>query len=131
MTANGDNGAPTTILFHPNGWDWKVKAWDQLLMSIPSSAWTGTVQQFGDFWQDRKRAALVTSPSGACANGRHVELRSLNAAWPVRGQVLDVPSRAFTKLLLAGGEVRSVNSNGKVVLPDLAGGASVTGELCP
>lgn len=93
IAANGDNGAPSVVLFHPNGWDWKLKAWDKLLMDIPSDAWTGTVQQFGDFWQDRGRAALVTSPSGACAGGRHIEVKSLNAAWPVRGQVLDVAGR--------------------------------------
>ena len=130
MTANGDNGAPTTIMFHPNGWDWKVKAWDSLMMRIPSNAWTGTVQQYGDFWQDRSRSALVTSASTICSGGRHVEITSLNAAWPVKGQVLDV-SGELKKMVLAGGEVRNVNSDGKVVLPDIAGGGSVTGELCP
>jgi hypothetical protein len=131
MLANGANGAPTTIMFHPNGWDWKVKAWDQLLTSIPSNAWTGTMEQFGDFWQDRTRSSLRTSASGSCANGRHIEFKSMNAAWPVKGQVLDVPGSALKKLTLASGEVRNVNSNGKVVLPDLAGGGTVTGELCP
>jgi hypothetical protein len=130
MEANGDNGAPTTILFHPNGWEWKLKAWDKLLMQIPSDAWSGTVQQFGDFWQDRSRAALVTSPSTACGGGRHVEISSLNAAWPVRGQVLDVPT-GLSKLVLGSGEVRNVNSDGKVILPDIAGGAKLVGELCP
>lgn len=131
MSANGDNGAPTTIMFHPNGWDWKIKAWDQLLMHIPSDAWTGTVQRFGDFWQDRSRSALVTSVSATCSGGRHIELTSLNAAWPVKGQVLDVPNRSLKKLVLASGDVRSINNNGKVVLPDLSGGGTVTGELCP
>lgn len=131
MIANGDNGAPSTIMFHPNGWDWKVNAWDQLLTSIPGNAWTGTVEQFGDFWQARSRSALVTSASGSCANGRHIELKSLNAAWPVKGQVLDIPDGALKKLVLANGEVRTVNGNGKVVLPNLAGGATVSGELCP
>ena len=119
------------ILFHPNGWDWKLKAWDKLLMDIPSDAWTGTVQKFGDFWQDRGRAALVTSPSGTCGGGRHVEVKSLNAAWPVKGQVLDVAGRKLKKLVLGTGDVRNVNSDGKVVLPDIAGGGTVSGELCP
>jgi hypothetical protein len=131
IAANGDNGAPSVILFHPNGWDWKLKAWDTLLMDIPSDAWTGTVQKFGDFWQDRGRAALVTSPSGVCDGGRHVEVKSLNAAWPVRGQVLDVAGRKLKKLVLSTGDVRNVNSDGKVVLPDIAGGGTVSGELCP
>lgn len=90
----------------------------------------GTVQQFGDFWQDRMRSSLETSASGSCANGRHIEFESLNAAWPV-GQGLDVPNGALRKLALASGEVRNVNGNGKVVLPDLPGGGTVTGELCP
>ena len=131
IEANGDNGAPSVILFHPNGWDWKLKAWDNLLMHIPSDAWTGTVQQFGDFWQDRGRTALVTSPSTACSAGRHVEVRSLNAAWPVKGQVLDVAGSKLKKLVLGSGDVRTVNGDGKVVLPDIAGGGTVTGELCP
>ncbi len=131
IAANGDNGAPSVILFHPNGWDWKLKAWDKLLMDIPSDAWTGTVQRFGDFWQDRGRAALVTSPSGACDGGRHIEVKSLNAAWPVKGQVLDVAGRKLKKLVLGTGDVRNVNSDGKVVLPDIAGGGTVSGELCP
>jgi hypothetical protein len=131
IEANGDNGAPSVILFHPNGWDWKLKAWDKLLMSIPGDAWTGTVQRFGDFWQDRGRAALVTSPSTACDGGRHVEVRSLNAAWPVRGQVLDVAGSRLEKLVLPGNDVRYANGDRKVTLPDIAGGATLSGELCP
>lgn len=130
MAANGDNGAPVSILFHPNGVSWKLQAWDALLASIPSDAWSGTVQQFGDFWQDRSRAALATSPSSVCDGGRHVEVVSLNAAWPVRGQVLDVDDRELQKLRLATGEVRTVNDDGKVVLPDIAGGGRLSGELC-
>ncbi len=130
MAANGDNGAPVSILFHPNGWNWKLGAWDTLLASIPSDAWAGTVQQFGDFWQDRSRAALATSPSSVCQGGRHVEVASLNAAWPVRGQVLDVDDHELQKLVLASGEVRTVNAAGKLVLPDIAGGGKLSGELC-
>ncbi len=131
MAKNADNGAPSVILVHPNGWEWKQQAWTKLLTGLPTNAWRGTLQQFGDFWQDRQRSALETAPSMVCAGGRFVRLRSLNAAWPVRSQALDVSDRALTRLVLADGSQRVVNADRKVTLPDVPGGGAITGNLCP
>lgn len=49
---NDANNAPTVLLIHPNR-TWKVTAEEMYLDSLPETATVITMEEFGEFWQER------------------------------------------------------------------------------
>ncbi len=129
IAANAENGAPSVILVHPNPNETKRTAWGNLLRALPVTSWRGTLASFGTFWNQRLQGQLTTSPSTVCTGGRHIELRSPRAEWPLQRQALDVADATLVELRV-GAERRPVVA-GKVALPSIAGGATLSGDLCP
>ncbi len=129
IAANAENGAPSVVLVHPNPSDVKRAAWGNLLRGLPADAWRGTLASFGTFWEQRLQGQLAITASTVCAGGRHVELRSPRADWPLERQALDVADPALTDLR-TGSKHLPVNG-GKVALPAIPGGGTFVGDLCP
>ncbi len=50
---NAANGAVATMLIHPTRKSDKLETLDQLLHWLPDDIWTGTIAQFGRFWNSR------------------------------------------------------------------------------
>jgi hypothetical protein len=129
---NGNNGAPTVLLVHPNGDTWKKDATTQLLAGLPDEAWVGTVGDFGAFWRARAALSLETYPSIRCQGGRAFMVTAPDTlpGAALAGQTLDIADSTLTRVMWLGGATQTIQG-GKLVLPRIAAGSFVVGELCP
>jgi len=74
---NAANGAPTTLLIHPNR-DFKLAAETLLLDSLPPDLLVGpSLEEFGDYWRRRERLEFETELVGGTLR---VTLRGADAA---------------------------------------------------
>jgi hypothetical protein len=128
IAANGANGAPSVILVHPNDVDWKKTAYVDLLASLPSTTWIGTLRDLGAFWREREALTLVTAESTVCKGGRRF---SVTSPMTTSTQALDVADPALVRAVFADGTGAVVSPQHKLVLPPLAKGTTVSGDICP
>lgn len=54
IEANANNGAPTTLLVHPNVLDYKLEAQQKLLTKLPSGVVAMGLEPFAEFWRARE-----------------------------------------------------------------------------
>jgi hypothetical protein len=61
MAANADNGAPTTVLIHPNVTDYKLAAQEMMMDGLPKGVVGLDMDTYGSFWRarDAVRISLV------------------------------------------------------------------------
>ena len=60
IAANADNGAPTTLLIHPNVLDYKENAERDILAGLPQGVRAMSLDEFAAFWRARDAARLVS-----------------------------------------------------------------------
>jgi len=134
IARNGANGAPSVLLYYPRDTDalpWLVDSWKGVIRGVRASgAWVGKLEEFGRFWRDRQEISLLTSAGASCAGGRTVELRNPTGR-TVSGLALDVPEGSGLATMSFGGTQFVRNPAGKILVPSLRAGATLTGEICP
>jgi peptidoglycan/xylan/chitin deacetylase (PgdA/CDA1 family) len=69
---NDANNAPTVLLIHPNR-TWKVTAEEMYLDSLPETATVITMEEFGEFWQERDTLDFTSTLSN---NTLRIELNT-------------------------------------------------------
>lgn len=123
VSANADNGAPTTVLLHPNVLDFKRNGQKALLAGLPTGVMVTSIDTYGAFWRARDGVRLTKVEYDDTAKTLTL---ALTATEPVKGltvrvsdEVTKVVSPATATLTAAGGEKL-------VVLPPLGPGPATT-----
>ena len=143
ILANAQNGAPSTILVHPNDDPTKRAALALLVSNLKAAQgkalWFGTVRLFGKFWTQRDELTLATYADTAdCAGGVTFVVYNRGAEDAV-GQSIETSqgvfggdgSETYDHADLSDGSSVDLNKWGKIALPAIEAGGKLKGDLCP
>ncbi len=123
VAANADNGAPTTVLVHPNVLDYKENGLKALLSGLPSGVTAMSVDAFGAFWRARDAVRFSQINYDDVAKTLTVSMTTVEA---VDGLTLRVaPNVDHVVSPAQASMVQGPNGN-FVVLPSLSAGAALT-----
>ena len=143
ILANAENGAPSTILVHPNDDPKKRDALARLVSNLKDAQgkalWFGTVRSFGTFWTQRDALTLATYADTAdCAGGVTFVVYNRGSEDAV-GQSIETSqgvfggdgSDTYDHADLSDGSSVDINKWGKIALPAIEAGGKLKGDLCP
>jgi hypothetical protein len=124
ISANADNGAPTTVLIHPDNADFKLNAQRAILQGLPSGVRAMGLVPFAEFWRARDRIEITGITHDAGAKTLTVTLAVGDA---VTGLTLRVPSSVVSVSQPPGTQLLTQGTAGKLlVLPALTKGQQLT-----
>ncbi len=119
IAANADNGAPTSLLVHPNVTDYKLAAQQEIIAKLPAGVKAMGPEPFGAFWAARAGVEIRRLEYDEFARTLTVKLFS---KVPITGLGLRV-STEIVGVDAPVGATLSPHGDGKlVVLPELPGG---------
>jgi hypothetical protein len=123
ISANADNGAPSTLLIHPNVLDYKENAEREILDGLPSGVTATSVDAFASFWRARDAARIRSIDYDDQTKVLTIEILAPEA---VDGLTVRVDASVVS--VVTPPDARLVPSSGEnlVVLPPLAAGATLT-----
>lgn len=120
VAANANNGAPTTILIHPNVTDYKLEAQQHLVATLPAGVVAMGLEPFGEFWRARDAVRIDAVDYDWMAEKVTVKL---TPGLPITGLTLRVGSEIdAVEAPPAARYVRSAEGSGLVTLPPLPAG---------
>ncbi len=123
IEANARNGAPTSLLIHPNVTDYKLAAEEQILASLPEGVSAMSVDTFGQFWKARDAVTFTLIDYNVLEHTVTVSLRPREA---VEGLTLRVGAVIKDVLAPAGAVLLPPKDGGRLlVLPALAANETV------
>jgi hypothetical protein len=110
-------GALFTILIHPDVLGQKMEFEKGFVEAMASSAWFGTIRDFGDFWSARDQVEVDVQTAGGKTTLK------LSAKKPISGLTLEVP----TGLMFSGsaGDIQVTQQGAKLVVMRLNGIANL------
>ncbi len=123
VAANADNGAPTTLLVHPNVLDYKENALKAIVQGLPAGVKAMGVEAFGAFWRARDAATLSFINYDDSTKTLTLTLTTPLAA---EGLTIRVSPQVSSVKSPAGVTLVTGTSGNFVVLPPLAAGATLT-----
>jgi hypothetical protein len=123
IAANADNGAPSTILIHPNVLDYKLQYEQEVMRSLPAGVLGMGLEQYGVFWRARDGVTITAIAYDAI---QKIVSIGVHATYPVVGLTLRTSS-AITSAATAGVTVQTQTNGDKfVILPPLTAGEDGT-----
>ena len=123
IEANADNGAPTSMLVHPNVTDYKLTAQETILKTLPEGVQAMGPAPFGAFWAARQKVEVRSIDVDSLTGTVTVEIFP---EMPIAGLGLRISSEVVGVDAPAGATLSTILGDSRlVVLPDLPGG-----ELC-
>ena len=143
ILANAQNGAPSTILVHPNDDPKKLDGLARLVTNLKDeqgkALWFGTVRAFGTFWTQRDELTLATyADTASCAGGVTFVIYNRGQQEAV-GQSVETSQGAFggdggdvyDHAELSDGSSVDIAKWGSIALPPIKAGGKLKGDLCP
>jgi hypothetical protein len=117
IAANADNGAPTSMLIHPNVTDYKLAAEEEIVTRLPEGVKAIDPATFGAFWRARDQVAIIRIDYDVLESTVSV---TLLPALDTKGLSLRVGSDILSVEAPAGAKLVAGPGSGKLVLlPDL------------
>jgi len=124
IEANANNGAPTTLLIHPNVLDYKLEAQQKLLTSLPAGVTAMGLEPFAEFWRARDETHIDAVDYDWAAEQVIVKL---TPKWAVTGLTLRVGAEVDSVLYPAGARlVGRPDGSAFVALPPLKANEQTT-----
>ncbi len=124
VEANAQNGAPTTLLIHPNVLDYKLEAQQHLLKTLPNGVIAMGLEPYAAFWRARDEVHIDAVDYDWDVQTVTVKLTTKS---PISGLTLRV-GRTVDSVLAptAATFARQPDGAGFVTLPTLAGATQTT-----
>lgn len=123
ITQNARNGAPTSLLIHPNVTDYKLAAEEQILASLPEGVEAMGIDDFVGFWRAREAVSFTLIDYDTLKSTLTI---SLHAPEAIDGLTLRVRDMVKSVAAPKGAKLRPAKDGARlVILPALAAGESV------
>lgn len=127
LAANANNGAPTTLLIHPNVVDYKLEAQQKLLVSMPAGVVAMGLEPYAEFWRARDEVRIDGVDYDWLAQTLTVKL---NVKLSIAGLTLRVGKSVDSVISPAGARfARQPDGSGFVTLPNIQGGTQLTAVM--
>jgi hypothetical protein len=127
VEANAANGAPTTLLIHPNVLDYKLEAQQRLVTTLPAGVVAMGLEPFAEFWRARDEVHIDAVDYDWLAQTLTVKLTTKSA---ISGLTLRVGSAVDAVLTPSAARyAKQPDGAGLVTLPAIAAGAQVTAVM--
>lgn len=123
IAANADNGAPTTILIHPNVTDYKLAAQESMMDNLPAGVLGLDLETYGEFWRGRDAVTIASVDYDVGAGTLTVVLK---AAEPVAGLSFHVSSWVKSIVSPSTAKLFAGPGGGLVMLTPFAAGETKT-----
>jgi peptidoglycan/xylan/chitin deacetylase (PgdA/CDA1 family) len=118
---NADNGAPTTLLIHPNVLDYKENAERAILDGLPQGVRAMSVDEYGEFWRARDAVRLTNINYD---DQKKTLTIAVSAPDAIDGLTLRVDRSVVSVLDPAGATLVQGKGENLVTLPRLSAGAT-------
>ena len=124
--ANADNGAPTTLLIHPNVLDFKENAELAILDGLPAGVKAMSIDEYGAFWRARDAVRIT----GINYNEENKTLTvTLSSPLSTSALTLRVDSSVTTVISPSTATIMTTATGNLVLLPPTAAGATLVVTL--
>lgn len=123
IAANADNGAPTSLLVHPNVTDYKLEAQQEIIAKLPEGVKAMGPVPFGQFWAARGNVEIRRMEYDEFARTLTV---TLFPSAPITGLGLRVSKEIVGVDAPSGATISPLEGGMVVALPDLPGGEVTT-----
>jgi hypothetical protein len=126
ISANANNGAPTTILIHPDVLDYKINAEEEMLSGLPDGVRAMSIDEFETFWRARDGVTVTDIEYDDAAKILSIEL---SAAQAMDGLSLRVDAVVSSVVAPATAVIQPGASGNLVLLPHIGAGETLTVTL--
>jgi hypothetical protein len=122
IAANADNGAPTTLLIHPNVLDYKENAERDILAGLPQGVRAMSIDEYATFWRARDSMRFTSIDYDDQKKTLTIELV---AGEEIVGLTLRVDRTVLSIVSPAGARLAPTSGGSLVQLPSIAAGGTL------
>lgn len=124
VEANAANGAPTTLLIHPNVLDYKLEAQQKLMMTLPAGVVAMGLEPYAEFWRARDEIHIDAVDYDWSVQTLTVKLTTKS---PISGLTLRVGSSVDSVLAPSDAKFsKQADGSGFVTVPQIAASTQAT-----